>query len=149
MKKDDGSFKVTSQEVELRGKITRLDCSSNWLESIDVSGNNLLVELYCDNNRLTDITLGQQPNLKELYVGDNQLASIDLSGVPNLTSVPTPRLPSSSAASASSRVRWTSVPIPCCRSWAATTTTFQPSRLPLIAVWESWRLSVTISRARI
>lgn len=82
--KDDGSFKVTSQEVELRGKITRLECSSNWLESIDVSGNNLLVELYCDNNRLTDITLGQQPNLKELYVGDNQLASIDLSGVPNL-----------------------------------------------------------------
>lgn len=80
----DGSFKVTAQEVELRGKITRLDCSSNWLESIDVSGNNLLVELYCDNNRLTDITLGQQPNLKELYVGDNQLASIDLSGVPNL-----------------------------------------------------------------
>ena len=77
--KDDGSFKVTAQEVELRGKITRLDCSSNWLESIDVSGNNLLVELYCDNNRLTDITLGQQPNLKELYVGDNQLASIDLS----------------------------------------------------------------------
>lgn len=69
--KDDGSFKVTSQEVELRGKITRLECSSNWLESIDVSGNNLLVELYCDNNRLTDITLGQQPNLKELYVGDN------------------------------------------------------------------------------
>lgn len=48
--KDDGSFKVTSQEVELRGKITRLDCSSNWLESIDVSGNNLLTELYCDNN---------------------------------------------------------------------------------------------------
>lgn len=82
--KDDGSFKVTAQEVELRGKITRLDCSSNWLESIDVSGNNLLTELYCDNNRLTDITLGQQPNLKELYVGDNQLASIDLSGVPNL-----------------------------------------------------------------
>lgn len=82
--KDDGSFKVTSQEVELRDKITRLECSSNWLESIDVSGNNLLVELYCDNNRLTDITLGQQPNLKELYVGDNQLASIDLSGVPNL-----------------------------------------------------------------
>ena len=39
----DGSFKVTAQEVELRGKITRLDCSSNWLESIDVSGNNLLV----------------------------------------------------------------------------------------------------------
>ena len=80
----DGSFKVTSQEVELRGKITRLDCSSNWLESLDVSGNTLLTELYCDNNRLTEITLGKQPNMTELYVGDNQLTSIDLSGVPNL-----------------------------------------------------------------
>ena len=57
----DGSFKVTSQEIELRGKITRLDCSSNMLESLDVSGNPLLVELYCDNNKyLTDIKLGNQ-----------------------------------------------------------------------------------------
>lgn len=84
----DGSFKVTSQEIELRGKITRLDCSSNMLESLDVSGNPLLVELYCDNNKyLTDIKLGNQPNLTELYVGDNQLSTIDLSGAPELTSL--------------------------------------------------------------
>ncbi len=80
----DGSFKVTAQEVELRGKITRLDCSSNMLESLDVSGNPLLVELYADNNRLTDIKLGTLPNLVTLYVGDNQLSSIDLSGLPEL-----------------------------------------------------------------
>ncbi len=84
----DGSFKVTSQEIELRGKITRLDCSSNMLESLDVSGNPLLVELYCDNNKyLTNIKLGNQPNLTELYVGDNQLSTIDLSGAPELTSL--------------------------------------------------------------
>lgn len=83
----NGDFKVTAQEIELRGKITRLDCSSNWLESIDVSGNPLLVELYCDNNRLTDIKLGNQPNMTELYVGDNQLSTIDLSGLPALTSL--------------------------------------------------------------
>jgi len=83
----DGTFKVTSQEVELRGKIMRLDCSSNWLESLDVSGNPLLVELYCDNNRLTNLVLGSQPNLVELYVGDNQLTSLDLSGAPALTSL--------------------------------------------------------------
>ncbi len=83
----DGTFKVTSQEVELRGKITRLDCSSNWLESLDVSGNPLLVELYCDNNRLTNLVLGSQPDLVELYVGDNKLTSLDLSGAPALTSL--------------------------------------------------------------
>ncbi len=83
----DGTFKVTSQEVELRGKITRLDCSSNWLESLDISGNPLLVELYCDNNRLSDLKLGSQPNLVELYVGDNKLTSIDLSGASALTSL--------------------------------------------------------------
>ena len=83
----DGSFKVTSQEIELRGNITRLDCSSNMLESLDVSGNPLLIELYCDNNKyLTDLKLGSQPNLLELYVGDNQLSTIDLSGAPELTS---------------------------------------------------------------
>ena len=58
------------------------------LESLDVSGNPLLVELYCDNNKyLTDIKLGNQPNLTELYVGDNQLSTIDLSGAPELTSL--------------------------------------------------------------
>ncbi|HBE55749.1 MAG TPA: hypothetical protein DDW22_07130 [Prevotellaceae bacterium] len=83
----DGDFKVTAQEIELRGNITRLDCSSNWLESIDVSGDPLLVELYCDNNRLTQVTLGNQPNLTDLYVGDNQLTSIDLSGLSALKSI--------------------------------------------------------------
>ncbi len=84
----DGSFKVTSQEVELRGKITRLDCSSNMLEMLDVSGNPVLVELYCDNNKfMTDLRLGNQPDLQELYAGDNQLAELDLTGAPNLTSL--------------------------------------------------------------
>ena len=84
----DGSFKVTSQEIELRGKITRLDCSSNMLESLDVSGDPILIELYCDNNKyLNDIKLGNQPNLVELYIGDNQLSTIDLSGAPELTSL--------------------------------------------------------------
>ncbi len=84
----DGTFKVTSQEVELRGPITRLDCSSNMLESLDVSGDPLLEELYCDNNKyLTDLKLGKQPKLLDLYVGDNQLSSLDLSGAPELTSL--------------------------------------------------------------
>lgn len=83
----DGYFKVTAQEIELRGKITRLDCSNNWLESIDVSGNPLLIELYCDDNLLTQVTLGNQPSLTDLYLGDNQLTSIDLSGLPVLSSI--------------------------------------------------------------
>ena len=83
----DGSFQVTSQEIELRGKITRLDCSSNQLVSLDVSGNPLLVELYADNNQLTDITFGNQPNLKALYVGDNLFTSLDLTGLSELSTL--------------------------------------------------------------
>ena len=85
----DGSCQLTSQEVEVRGKITRFSCSNNELESLDVSGNPNLTELYCDDNVLTSLTLGTQPNLTDIYIGNNHLNSVDFSGATAITSLST------------------------------------------------------------
>lgn len=79
-----GYFKVTSQNIEIKGKITRLDCSSNQLTLLDVTQEPALVELYCDDNKLDTLKLGNLPALTRLYCGGNQLSSIDLSQLPSL-----------------------------------------------------------------
>ena len=83
----DNSYQLTSQEVEVRGKITRFSCSNNGLETLDVSGNPNLTELYCDDNELTSLTLGTQPNLTDIYIGNNNLNSVDFSGATAITSL--------------------------------------------------------------
>lgn len=76
-----GVFKVDSEVIEIRGKITKLDCSSDKLTSLDVSNEPGLTLLCCDNNEIEDLKLGNLPQLQTLYCGENKLQNIDLAGL--------------------------------------------------------------------
>ena len=56
-----------------------LDCSSNQLTSLDVSGCTALTDLSCDNNQLTSLDVSSCTALETLYCYDNQLMSLDVS----------------------------------------------------------------------
>ena len=67
--------------------LKKLDCSSNLIQDLDVSGNTLLVELFCWHNNLTSLVLNGTNNLEVLDCTENQLTALDLSGHPNLITV--------------------------------------------------------------
>lgn len=80
----EGYYQTTAKEVEIHGKVKRLECSYNNLVSLDVSGDPYLIELLCDDNDLTSLTIGENPYLYRLYCGGNQLESIDVKGLTGL-----------------------------------------------------------------
>ena len=65
--------------------LTYLDCSENYLTSLDVSNNTALDALVCNNNSLTDLDVTNNPLLTELYCGMNNLGLLDVSNNPLLT----------------------------------------------------------------
>lgn len=79
-----GSFKIKSQNIEIKGKITKLDCYSNDLTMLDVSQEPELTELYCDDNKIATLKLGNLSKMTRLYCGGNQIGSIDLTQMPKL-----------------------------------------------------------------
>ena len=56
-----------------------LDCSFNFLTSLDVSNNTSLSELRCNGNFLTSLDVSNNTSLTSLSCGTNQLSSIDVS----------------------------------------------------------------------
>jgi hypothetical protein len=56
-----------------------IDCSSNYLTSLNVSANIGIYSLYCENNQLTSLTLPVSTTLQELVCYNNQLTSLDVS----------------------------------------------------------------------
>jgi len=70
--------------------LEELDCSSNQLTDIDLSGNILLKKLRCQGNRLTSLDISFNPLLIELDCGGtaccgyNELTTLDLSGATSL-----------------------------------------------------------------
>ena len=62
-----------------------LDCSSNQLTSLDVSGCTALTDLSCTYNDLTSLDLSRNTALTELDCSSNQLMSLDVSGCTALT----------------------------------------------------------------
>ncbi|MCF6130717.1 DUF7619 domain-containing protein [Flavobacterium wongokense] len=65
--------------------LTRLDCSYNSLNSLDVSGLPALTQLTCSRNQLTSLNLTGASNLSLLFCSYNQLSNIDVTGTPQLT----------------------------------------------------------------
>ena len=57
--------------------ITTLDCSSNKITSLDVSNKNLS-SLACSDNRITELSLKNSTNLTRLECHKNRLTSLDL-----------------------------------------------------------------------
>lgn len=75
------------QTLDLSGnpKLKTLDCSNNTLiDYLDLSANTALETVWCYSNRLEDVDLGTNENLIELWCNDNDLAGLDLSGLPKL-----------------------------------------------------------------
>ena len=73
------SNQLTKLDVSGCTALTYLHCSENQLTSLDVSKNTALGSLYCSGNRLTSLDLSQNTKLNQLYCSDNQLTSLDVS----------------------------------------------------------------------
>lgn len=71
--------------IEHFKSLTKLDCSWNLLQAVDLSENTALVELYINNNELTSLDLSSNVSLDTLYCFSNTLTSLDISHNPDLT----------------------------------------------------------------
>lgn len=78
---------LTKLNLGSKPKLTKLDCSSCNLESIDVSKCEALESLWCDFNRLTKLDLSNNYNLKSVNCSDNLLVKLDVSDCENLEAV--------------------------------------------------------------
>ena len=69
------------------GNLTYLDCGSENLASLDVSGLTELTYLNCYNNNLTSLDVSGLTALTDLYCSTNNLTSLDVSGLTALTAL--------------------------------------------------------------
>jgi Leucine-rich repeat (LRR) protein len=70
---------LTSLDVSANTALSTLLCYSNQLTSLDVSSNTALTVLYCSSNELTSLDVNANTLLRELGCGNNQLTSLDIS----------------------------------------------------------------------
>jgi len=70
--------------IEHFTSLEKLDCSSNQLTTLDVSGCSNLVRLYCFTNQLTDLNVAGCSNLTELDCSSNKLEALDVSACSSL-----------------------------------------------------------------
>ncbi len=82
---DISAHEISSlQGIAYFSNLTYLDCTSNYLSSLDVSELSNLAELHCANNKLETLKLGELPALKYLDCAGNQLTSLDVSKMTQL-----------------------------------------------------------------
>ena len=68
--------------------IEEIQCSLNWIESLDLSGCPKLKSLYCWDNNLTELDLSCNPSLQNLECAQNYFyGGLDLSANKELTSL--------------------------------------------------------------
>ncbi|KXB57739.1 leucine-rich repeat domain-containing protein, partial [Gemelliphila asaccharolytica] len=65
--------------------LTKLDCSENEIESLDLSNNTKLFFLDCSINKLNRLDVSNNRDLTTLYCHTNQLTNLDVSENTNLT----------------------------------------------------------------
>ena len=82
---ETGNYKLTAQQVTVRGNVTSLFCNYNELTSLNISGCTALRELDCSTNQLTSLNLSGCTALTELNCRDNQLTNLNVSGCTALT----------------------------------------------------------------
>ena len=70
--------------IEYFKNIKYLDCSYNYLKTLDVSKNTALEKLYCYNNQLTALNISGITTLTTLDCSNNNLTVLDVSGNTNL-----------------------------------------------------------------
>ncbi len=70
---------LTSLDVSKNTALTRLECYTNQLTSLDVSNNTALTTLWCQSNKLTSLDVSKNTALTDLNCETNQLTSLDVS----------------------------------------------------------------------
>ena len=70
--------------IEHFTRLRKLDCSMNWIVSLDVSANVDLKELNVTTNDLTWLDVSHNPKLQRLYCINNKLQTLDVSHNPKL-----------------------------------------------------------------
>lgn len=73
------SYTSTTQTVELKGRITQLNCANNKLKGIDVRNCSSLQELNCAQNRIEQLVIDKNRALVALNCSDNLLKKLKTS----------------------------------------------------------------------
>lgn len=76
---------LTSLNVSGLTSLTNLQCHANQLTSLDLSGLTSLTNLYCQKNSLQSLKVSGLAKLSILNCFDNSLTSLDLSGLTSLS----------------------------------------------------------------
>lgn len=76
---------LTSLNVSGLTSLTNLQCHANQLTSLDLSGLTSLTNLYCQKNSLQSLKVSGLTKLSILNCFDNSLTSLDLSGLTSLS----------------------------------------------------------------
>ena len=71
--------------IEYFSNLTSLDCSNNYIKTLDLSKNTKLTSLSCSDNPLTSLDISNCSALKTLNCSNNQLSSLDISNNKKLT----------------------------------------------------------------
>ena len=80
-------YTLTSQTITIRGDITKLICSSDQLNSLNISQTRSLSSIDCSKNDLTNLDLSSCTSLTSLACSRNKLESLDLSACTRLESL--------------------------------------------------------------
>ena len=73
--------------IEYFPHLTYLDCSSNFIEKLDVSKNTELTHLYCGNNIISELNVKGCKMLDTLSCSKNELTELDLSDNPAISNL--------------------------------------------------------------
>ena len=73
--------------IEHFTQLTYLDCSSNLIESLDLSKNTKLNILNCRDNYIVELDMTKNAALTKLYCSYNPISHLDVSGLKELTEV--------------------------------------------------------------
>jgi hypothetical protein len=77
---EEGTYTITTTAA-----LTQLDCSTNSLTSLNVSGLTALVRLFCSGNLITSLNVSGLTALTYLDCSTNSLTSLNVSGLTALT----------------------------------------------------------------
>ncbi len=81
------TYTLTSQNVEIAGDVTALECNGNDLTSLSFSDASLLTRLECQNNNLESLDMSGAKALTQLYSQHNKLETLNLDGCTSLLRV--------------------------------------------------------------
>lgn len=65
--------------IEYFSNLQYLDCSENYIETLDVSNNTALIKLSCYTNNIKELDFSHNANLEILNCGETEIKELDLS----------------------------------------------------------------------